>query len=250
MGSRKAKIPPFIDEEAERIIQETRHGLSSYIVMAFGWALLTVALVGGAYLAYDYINRDPKLESPSVLAPLVILAIAYLAGWIVSLVSIRVFYNLIMPVVIKVYSFGVLAGILFVYGSAISKILMYQADKAVLPTEKYFWVLLAGYLLLVSMHLLVSDLLLAPHAIILLIGVSGHLVVAVYHHVFNAPTNPILVTYDVSFLISIVIMAILLTQKWLYRPLRVILSHWGSAKRRVRSNEDEKPHWMSGNKVE
>lgn len=221
----RTKVPPFIDEEAERLIQQTRQSAASYIIMAFGWALLTVAMVGGVYLVFRYLTAKEG-ETFSMLAPLVILGIAYLAGWIVSLVSIRVFYNLIMSMVVKVYSFGVLAAMLLVYGRAINKILRFQVDNPefTLPSGKYFLVLFAGYFLLVSLSLLVSDLKLTPHAILLLIGISAHIIVAVYHHVFAAPVPPELVVYDVYFLGTIVIIVILLFQTWLYKPLKIAIA--------------------------
>jgi hypothetical protein len=224
MGTRNAKVPPFIDEEAERIIQKTRQSVASYVVMAFGWLGLTVALVGGAFLIYSYLTRDPKAEYNPITAPLIILALTYLTGWVVSLVSIRRFYNLVMPLVIKVYSFGVLAGFLFVYSRAIYKIFIFQqADSPdLLPSfPKYFAVLLVGYLLLVSLDLLLKEFYLVPHAIILLVAIFIHLVAGVYHYVFTEVAVPQgLVSYDVYFLLTVLFIAFLLTRRRLYAPAR------------------------------
>jgi len=214
-----SKVPPFIDEERERLIRERRESVASYFVMAFGWAGMTIALVGGAYLIYSYLTRDPN---PPIAAPLTALGLIYLAGWGVSLASVRAFYNLVMPIVIRVYSFGVLAGILFVYIRGILKIFRYQAGDPPdnLPGNQYLFILIAGYLLLLSLYLLVSNFSLTPHAIVLFIAAFGHLVVMVSHYVFIGSESKGLITFDIYLLVAILLIAILLLARGLYRPIK------------------------------
>lgn len=218
MSTRNGKTAPFINEERERQIQKTRKSLASYVVMAFGWMLITIAMLGGAYFIYTYLTVGTKLSA----APLIVLGLTYLAGWAVSLVSVRRFHNLVMPVVIKVYSFGVLAGILLVYGRGIYKIFNFRyieaADK--LPGNTYLFMLVAGYFLLVSLYLLVSKFNLMPHAIILVVAVFGHLVIMVYRYVFDDPGPRGLVSYDIYLLVAILVIAVLLLQRGLYRPIK------------------------------
>jgi len=225
MGTRKSNIPPFIDEDAERIIQKTRQSIGSIIVMAFGWSLLTVALVAGAKLAYDHLTFHPKPENYSISAPLFILALTYLAGWVVSLISIRAMHNLVMPVVVKVYTFGVLGGILLVYARAIYKIFNFPEEggtQSMLPGNANFLVLFAGYFLMVSLSLLVRDFRLKPHAIILLVAICAHLIVAVYHYVFVGAKTAGLVSFDVYYMLTILVITILLTRR--YRLFRQVIA--------------------------
>ncbi len=216
------KTPPFIDEEAERVIRQTRQSMSSTIVMAFGWMLLTVALIGGAYLAYRFLT-DTENNRLVIEAPLLILGFTYLAGWVVSLFSIRALYNLVMPTVVKVYTFGVLGGVLLVYFRAIYKIFIFpeNGEESMLPRNTNFLVLLAGFLLLVTLSLLVEQFSLRPHAIILLIAVGAHLMIAVYHYVFIGINRPGLESYDVYYLLVILMMALFLTRR--YRVLRQLI---------------------------
>jgi len=220
--TRNNKVPPFIDEERLRLIQRRRASLASYFVMAFGWVGMTIALVGGAYLIYSYLTYDPNLDKPSIAAPLTALGLIYLAGWGVSLASVRAFYNLVMPIVIRVYSFGVLAGILFVYIRGILKIFRFQegdpADN--LPGNQYLFILIAGYLLLLSLYLLVSNFSLTPHAIILFIAAFGHLVMMVSHYVFIGSEPKGLISFDIYLLVAILVIAILLLTRGLYRPIK------------------------------
>ncbi len=190
--------------------------------MAFGWVLLTVALVAGAYLAYRYLVEADG-ERFDLAAPLVILGLTYLAGWVVSLISIRRFHNLVMPLVVRVYTFGVLAGILLVYLRVIYKIFTFPADgqNGHLPGNGNLLVLFAGFLLLVTLSLLVEKLYLKPHAIALLIAAAFHLVVAVYHHVFLERQQPVLVSFDVYYLVFILLMAFLVSRR--YRLARQLI---------------------------
>lgn len=217
-----AKIPPFIDEEAERIIQQTRRKIGSTIVMAFGWMLLTVALIGGAYLAYRYLTDTPESRF-AIEAPLLILGFTYLAGWVVSLFSIRALHNLVMPVVVKIYTFGVLGGVLLVYFRAIYKIFVFpeSGEENLLPGNANFFVLLAGFILLVTLSLLVEKFYLKPHAILLLIAAAVHLVVAVYHYVFIGAQREGLVSFDVYYLLVILVMTFFISRR--YRILRQVI---------------------------
>lgn len=228
------KIPPFIDEDAERIIQQTRQSIGSMIWMAFGWSLLTAALVAGAKLVYDHLTVHPKPENYSISAPLFILALTYLAGWVVSLISIRAKHNLVMPVVVKVYTFGVLGGILLVYARAIYKIFNFPEEggtESLLPGNANLLILFAGYLLLVSLSLLTHDFRLKPHAIILLIAVCVHLIVAVYHYVFIGVKTPGLVSFDVYYLLTTLLIALLLMRR--YRFFRQIIGRIFKRKQKV-----------------
>lgn len=216
------KTPPFIDEEAERIIRQTRWSIGSTILMAFGWTLLTVALVGGAYLAYRYLT-DASENRLDLTAPLIVLGFTYLAGWVVSLISVRAMHNLVMPVVVRVYTFGVLGGILLVYFRAIYKIFIFpeNGEESMLPGNANFLVLFAGFLLLVTLSLLVEKFYLRTHAIILLIAVGIHLIIAVYHYVFIGVNRPGLESYDVYYLLAILVMALFLMRR--YRVLRQLI---------------------------
>lgn len=228
------KTPPFIDEDAERIIYQTRQSIGSTIVMVFGWTLLTVALISGAYLAYRYLTEAEE-NRILMFAPLVVLGFTYLAGWVVSLVSIRAMHNLVMPVVVRVYTFGVLGGILLVYFRAIYKIFNFpeKGEENLLPGNANFLVLLAGYLLLVSLSLLVEKFYLKHHAIILLSAAGFHLIVAVYHYVFIGSETAGLVSFDVYYLLFIFVTALFLTCR--YRLFRQVIGRMFKQRQKVKA---------------
>jgi hypothetical protein len=213
-------VPPFVDEKAARREAQARRARSNTIVMALGWLALTMAMIGAAKLLYQYFFSDEKLELGSAIAQLVMLALAYIVGWIMSAVSIRKLQNIILPMVIQFYTYCITFAILVVYSRAVYKIFM----EAPLTYTKYTVVLIVGYFLLISLHLLVNDHELGPHTVVLYIAAFLHLILAVSHYVFMEAAQPVYVVGDLYFLLFILIMAVLLQQKWLYAPLKRTLS--------------------------
>lgn len=119
--------------------------------MAFGWSLLTVALVAGAKLAYNHFPEESGTQS-------------------------------------------------------------------MLPGNANLFVLLAGCFLLVSLSLLVRDFHLKPHAIILLIAICAHLIVAVYHYIFIGSNRAGLVSFDIYYLVIVLGITLLLTRRYRLLP--------------------------------
>lgn len=144
------------------------------------------------------------------------LGLTFLVGWIVSLISIRRFFNPILPKLIKLYSFFILAGILIIYTRGMYKT-FFESD---LNFIKYFSVLLTGYLLLIGLHLLLTEQNLLPHTLILFVAAFFHLLSAVSHYVFLNPQKPLYVFYDLNLLLTILLIGFLLQQRWLYMPFK------------------------------
>ncbi|PWH14798.1 MAG: hypothetical protein DDG60_07135 [Anaerolineae bacterium] len=215
------KVPPFIEETAPQV-RQAQPSLGDVVMMGFGWTLLTVALLGGAYLAYRYLT-DQSENRLAVAAPLLILGFTYLAGWVVSLLSIRRRNDLILPLVVQVYTYAVLGGILLVYFRAMYKIFVFpvNGDANLLPGNANFFVLFAGFILLVTLSLLVDKFYLKIHAIALLIAAAIHLVIAVYHYVFIGAQPAGLVSFDVYYLLFVLGMSFFLFRR--YRFLRQII---------------------------
>lgn len=216
MNSQKPNTPPFIDEADELRKTQSQRETVNYFVMFIGWLGLTYAMVGGAKVIYDYFFSTEKLQGFYMLAQMITLGLTFLVGWVVSLISIRKLHNLILPMLIKFYTFCVLAGILIIYGRGMFKTFT-ENDMTLF---KYFLVLIVGYLLLIGLHLLLTEQNLIPHTFILLIAAFVHLLFSVSHYVFLEPKKPVYVFLDLSLFLTVVAIAFLLQQKWLYAPFR------------------------------
>jgi hypothetical protein len=225
-------VPPFIDEEAERKKAQTQQQRSSLFVMGLGWMGLTVAMLGVAKVLLDYFLFTPPATQTGDtangglirFAQVSILAFMYAVGWVISLISIRRLYNQILPVLVRIYSFFVVAGILFVYGHAVVKIFM-EAD---LSASRHFVVLIVGYIALISLHLLVEESDLVIMVFPLMLAGFAHLLVAVFHYVFTNPQKPEMVWIDLSFIIFMILLIVLLSAQGLYKPMKNLIKQMTS----------------------
>ncbi|MCS6994275.1 MAG: hypothetical protein NZP74_10635 [Anaerolineales bacterium] len=225
------KVSPVADKDAERPVQD---GFGSTLLMAFGWTLLTMALLGGAYLAYRYLWEDARAGF-AIQAPLLIVGLTYLAGWVVSLLSIRRHDNLVLPVVVRVYTYGVLAGIVLVYFRAVYKIFAFPENASIdaLPGRSIF-ILVTGCIVLVTLSLLVEKFYLKPHATILLIAAAIHLMIAMYHYVFIGTQKTALVNFDILYLLLMLFMALVVARR--HRVLRQMIASLVKSKHHYAQN--------------
>ena len=104
-------------------------------------------------------------------------------GWGIGLVCIRVFGNRFYPVIIKLYTWGCLfaAGVLYI--KIIQKLYKQEYDNPKLGM--YVIIMLGVLFILLCLHLLLKDQDPRPFAIPLLIVSVVHLLVIVYHYVFD-----------------------------------------------------------------
>lgn len=177
-------VPPFHNDPKPLIRQpgdeRKRRGLS-LITMILGWACLTIAMVGGGKLLWDILSDGMELQG--LLAKVISLGLTFLLGWVVSIVCIRVFANLVLPLVINLYVFLTAAGILVLYARVVHKLFMEVFN----PNVHYLRYSLAigiGFAVLVGLHLLLEDHDLRPFSIPFLIGGVLHLTGMVVHYVF------------------------------------------------------------------
>jgi hypothetical protein len=142
---------------------------------------LTIAMIGGARVAYEIFGPS-ETSKIGVFAPVVMLAVAYGVGWLTAMVGIRVYGNLILPILINVIMWICLAGICYLYLEIIVRLLLQQYD--LWRFLKYVVVMLAGLAALLGLHLIVEDHNLRPFAIPLLIMCVIQLGLDVYRYVF------------------------------------------------------------------
>jgi hypothetical protein len=210
-------VPPFITEaETERQRATLRHGRTNTIVMAIGWLGLTIAIIGGGKLLWGYLIYGSIPQGNDLWAQGIMLALTYLVGWAVSLVSIRKLNNIILPIVIRFYEIFVVIGMLLIYGRAVYKLFL----ELEMNIDRYSIVLATTFIILVSLSLLAEDHDLRPLAIPF--GLAGvvHLFVAVFHYVFWGAEKPEFVNGDLFFIGIIVVIILLMLPRWLYWPFR------------------------------
>ncbi|MEW6404693.1 MAG: hypothetical protein AB1649_23085, partial [Chloroflexota bacterium] len=123
------KVPPFYEKKTtpQRKTVDVR-GLLSTSLMLVSWAALSLALAGGAVIVFDILTNGLSESIEGLGAKVIILGLTYAFGWVVALVSIRGFGNLVYPIIIRIYAWFVLAGIGVLYLRAIYKLYLQFDD--------------------------------------------------------------------------------------------------------------------------
>ena len=202
--------PPFHESQTQPVKikpnPDNKRQALSMITLALGWVALTVAMVGGAKLLWDILTEGFSLEN--IWGKIISLGLTFLLGWVVSLVCIRAFGNLILPLLMQIYIFFTVSGILVLYGRVVYKLY----TEKFLPEqhyERYSLAIAIGFAVLVGLHLLIEDHDLRPFSIPFLIAGMLHLSSMVYHYVFMNG-NQANVMADVYFFAIVILIAILM----------------------------------------
>jgi len=178
---------------------------------------LAIAMIGGAKVANEILKGSTESKI-GIFAPVVMLGVAYGVGWLTAMVGIRVYGNLILPILINLFMWACLAGICYLYLEIIVRLLLQEYD--VWRFLKYVVVMLAGLAALIGLHLIVEDHNLRPFALPLLIMCVIQLGLNVYRYVFIGGKS-IYLLGDLFFLFGMAGVAItMLAHVGLLDPLR------------------------------
>lgn len=201
----------------------SQRGMFSVLMLLGSVGALGIALLGGAKMAYDILGPE-KESNIGVFAAVVALGIAYLAGWLTAMVAIRVYGNLILPILIKWFTWACLAGVCYLYVEILERLYLQQYD--LWRFLKYVTVMAAGLTAMVGLHLIVEDHNLRPFAIPLLIISMIQLGLIVYRYVFVGG-NAAYLLGDVFFLAGMSVFSIFtLAHVGLLRPLRTRFTNY------------------------
>ena len=161
--------------------QPSQRGMLSVLVLIISLFSLGIAMLGGAWVAIDILANG--LGNQIGLGPKVIaVALAYLFGWIVSMFGARILGNLLLPTLIKVYSYIVLAGICGLQFAIIVKLL--QQEYNLTKFGMYMIMMSSGLIALIGLHLILENHSLVFYAFPILAISLAHLFLIVFHYVF------------------------------------------------------------------
>ncbi len=169
----------------------------SIVMLVLSVGTLGIAMLGGAKMVYDILANQ---AGTGFIAPVVALGIAYLVGWLSAMVGIRVFGNLILPILINLFTWVCLAGICFLYIEIMQRLYLQQYD--ILRFTKYVVVMLAALTAMVGLHLVIEDHNLRPFSLPLLILCMIQLGLIVYRYVFIGSNSPLYILGDLFFLLG------------------------------------------------
>jgi len=217
----KDNVPPFVEKPASAVEKSKSddRGAMSLSTMIFGLAALTLALVGGGVFIFDIFQAGLFSAGSGVWAKVIPIALAYSVGWILCLLSVRSFSNLVLPLIIKYYSWVVLAGVLVLYLKIMQK--LFWQDYDVAQFLAYNVILAASLAALLGLHLLLDEQHLRRYSIPIMIMGIWHLILMVLRYVVIDGAQAIYVLGDVYFFLVMFGLAVLmLAHLGVLNPLR------------------------------
>jgi len=159
----------------------SQRGMLSLVMLLVSIGTLGIAMAGGAKLAYDLLRPDQD-SHVGVFAAVIALGITYALGWLTAMVAIRVYGNLILPILLNLLMWVCLAGICYLYVEILDR--LYQQEYDLVRFIKYVFVMIAGLTVLVGLHLVIEDHNLRPFSFPLLFISMIQLGLIVYRYVF------------------------------------------------------------------
>lgn len=202
-------------EPVLNVINNAKNGEDKFlriVMLMISSIILSVSMLGGAYVAANiFIKSDPENLNhvqANLFPILLVVGLAYIVGWIVALVGIRLFHNLVLPYVMQVYGWMTLIGILILYSVILQR--LYGQAFSPISFIKYVTVTAAAFVALVGFHLLPEEHNLRPFSVPLLLFNLTHLYLIMYHYVFSADANYDYLVYDITFFLGMTAISVLM----------------------------------------
>jgi hypothetical protein len=153
-----------------------------------------------------------------------VVGLSYAVGWITAMIAIRIYGNLVLPVIINFLAWGCLIGVCALYVLILQRLYNQAYD---LPHYwAYLLIVAAGLGAMVGLHLIIEDHDLRPFSIPLLVICMIQLGLIVFRYVFAAG-SPTYLWNDLLFFLAMSGFAFLmLAHLGLLTPLRTRLTNY------------------------
>ena len=222
MNSRKSTSPSPTQPQGKDG-HVSQRGMLSIVMLLVSLGTLGIAMLGGAKMAYDLFDLSGE-PHPGLIAAVVALGITYALGWLTAMVAIRVYGNLILPILLNWLMWIFLAGICYLYIEIMRR--LYDQEYELVNFVKYVLVMAAGLVALVGLHLIIEDHNLRPFSFPLLFLSVIQLGLIVYRYVFVGG-NSLYILGDLVFLFGMSGFSILmLAHVGLLDPLRTRFTNY------------------------
>jgi hypothetical protein len=208
--------------QPEEQIKPADRSTMSQSTMIFGLVALSLYILGASFLVFDAFQNglpDNLLNSVVKIAPV---TLAYLVGWSLCLLSIRSFSNLVLPLLIKYYSWIMLTGLVIIYLKIMQNLFEQNYDFSYFLSYN---IILASWLAgLIGLNLLLEEQNFRRSSIPIIMANIWHLLLMVIHFVVLDQGNPIYLFGDLYFFIVMFgLAALMLAHLGVLNPVRVIV---------------------------
>jgi hypothetical protein len=161
-----------------------------------------------------------------IIAQVIVIGLAYFVGWVTAMVAIRVYGNLVLPILINLLTWGCLLAICYLYVAILLR--MYNQPEDTFKFFKYMIVMAGGLAALVGFHLIVEGHDLRPFSIPLLMISLIQLGMIVFRYVFDTQdVHPGFLWKDLVFFFMMTVVSISMLAHWgILEPLRSRLTNY------------------------
>ena len=211
-------------------------GLFSLAMLLLSIGGLGFAMLGGAKMVFDLLGDQPN--PTSIVTQAVVVGLSYFVGWTTAILAIRVYGNLILPILINWFTWGCLAAVCYLYIEILRR--MYGQPDDLGRFVKYLVVMTGGLGGLLGLHLINEDHDLRVFSIPLLLLNLTHLGMIVFRYVFDTlGVKPSFLWKDVVFFLYMTSVSLaMLSHLGLLDPLRKwITGYFDRNSTSIRSND-------------
>ena len=203
----------------------SQRGLLSLAMLLSSIGALTFALLGGARLILDIFSAGLENSLNGLGTKALVIALAYMVGWLTAMIAIRVYSNLILPIIINFFIWGCLVGVCVLYLLVLQR--LYTQGYDLLHYWAYLMIVAAGLVAMVGLHLIIEGHDLRPFSIPLLIISLIQLGLIVFRYVFTGTANPTYLWKDLLFFVGMAVVSFyMLAHVGLLKPLRTRLTNY------------------------
>lgn len=204
----------------------SQRGLLSLAMLLLCMGGFGSAALGGAKVVFDAFSEGNQSELFVIVAQLIVVGLAYSVGWVTAMVAIRVYGNLVLPIIIDLFTWGCLLAICGLYLVIMQR--MYNQPDDHFRFLKYMLVMAGGLAGLLGFHLIVEGHSLRPFAVPLLVINLIQLGIIVLRYVFaTSDVKPGFLWKDLVFFFMMTIVSITMLAHWgILEPLRKRITNY------------------------
>lgn len=204
----------------------SQRGLLSLAMLILCMGAFGSAALGGAKVVFDILGDGTRAEFVIIVAQLIVVGLAYAVGWVTAMVAIRVYGNLVLPILIDLFTWGCLLAICCLYIFILQR--MYGQPDDLFKFLKYMLVMAGGLVALIGFHLIVEGHSLRPFSIPLLVINLIQLGVIVLRYVFDTEkVHAGFLWKDLVFFSMMMIVSVSMLAHWgILEPLRTRLTSY------------------------
>lgn len=201
----------------------SQRGMLSIAMLLVSMGGLGIAMLGGAKIVLDILHEQPTV---GLMAQIIVIGLAYLVGWATAMLAIRVYGNLVLPMLINWLTWGCLLAVCYLYLEILKR--MYLQPDDIARFFKYLIVMAGGLSAMVGLHLIVEDHDLRPFSIPILLISLIQLGLIVFRYVFDTNgVHPGFLWKDLLFFFIMIAVSIsMLAHLGMLEPLRMRLTNY------------------------